>query len=67
MSKFLQRLAVKKKALLAEEALAKRLRRDEIAACAYCQQNKGKMHPPHFASPGCQSGHHNHCTCDVCF
>lgn len=42
-------------------------RRREIEACAFCQENKGKMHPPHFASPRCESGKRNHCTCDVCF
>jgi hypothetical protein len=47
-------------------ALAK-ARQDEIANCKYCQENKGQMHPPHFASANCQSGRHNHCTCDTCF
>lgn len=42
------------------------LRRAEIEACAFCQENKGKMHPPHFASPNCESGQRNHCTCDLC-
>lgn len=23
--------------------------------------------PQHFASPRCQSGGRNHCTCDICF
>lgn len=23
--------------------------------------------PSHTAKPGCESGRHNHCTCDVCF
>ena len=39
----------------------------EIAACTFCQSFKGKMHPPHFASPNCESGKRNHCTCDICF
>jgi hypothetical protein len=42
-------------------------KRREIAACAYCQENKGVMHPPHFASSRCESGKRNHCTCDICF
>ncbi len=42
-------------------------RRREIEACAFCRENKGKMAPRHFASPRCESGKRNHCTCDVCF
>lgn len=49
----------------AQAALKARLA--EIEACAFCQKNKGKMAPPHFASPNCESGKHNHCTCDACF
>jgi len=25
------------------------------------------FHPPHDASPNCESGGHNHCSCNVCF
>jgi hypothetical protein len=36
--------------------------------CAYCQQHvPGSMMPSHTASPRCQSGSRNHCTCDTCF
>jgi hypothetical protein len=47
--------------------LAAKARQDEIDNCAYCQANKGQMAPRHFASPNCESGKHNHCTCDICF
>lgn len=33
--------------------------------CPTCQ--RGGMMPPHFASPRCESGGHNHCSCDTCF
>ena len=39
----------------------------EIADCTYCQENKGQMAPRHFASPRCESGGHNHCSCDICW
>jgi hypothetical protein len=38
--------------------------------CTYCDLEYDKptgLFPPHTASPRCQSGHHNHCTCDTCF
>lgn len=38
--------------------------------CTYCDLEYDKptgFFPPHTASPRCQSGHHNHCTCDTCF
>lgn len=35
--------------------------------CPSCSAEKGGIHPPHFASPRCESGRHNHCTCDTCF
>jgi hypothetical protein len=36
--------------------------------CSYCEQFGGSlMMPPHFASPSCQSGGRNHCTCGICF
>jgi hypothetical protein len=47
--------------------VAAKARQDEIANCAYCQANKGQMHPPHFASPFCESGRRNHCSCEVCW
>ena len=35
--------------------------------CSYCDGEKGDFHPPHDASRGCESGGHNHCSCDNCF
>lgn len=36
--------------------------------CTYCRQHTpGEMMPSHTASPRCQSGGRNHCTCDTCF
>ena len=41
--------------------------------CPTCVQEKlghktlSPMMPNHKASPRCQSGGHNHCTCDTCF
>ena len=42
----------------------------EKANCNYCIKSKESgdtMMPPHFASRRCQSGNHNHCTCDACY
>lgn len=42
----------------------------EIAACAFCQAEKARgntFYPNHFASPRCESGGRNHCSCDTCF
>lgn len=33
--------------------------------CPVCA--RGGMMPPHNASPRCESGGHEHCSCDVCF
>lgn len=40
--------------------------------CSYCQEyynhpRLSPMMPRHTASKRCQSGGHNHCTCDTCF
>ena len=43
--------------------------------CSYCDRERtrntadgyGPFMPPHDASPNCESGKHNHCTCDTCF
>ena len=41
--------------------------------CSYCDREYAKngdkltMMPSHDASSRCQSGGHNHCTCDTCF
>ena len=42
-------------------------KRHEVEGCAYCERYKGQMHPSHDASARCESGKHEHCTCDVCF
>lgn len=31
------------------------------------QRCRVAFHPPHDASPRCESGGRNHCSCDVCF
>jgi hypothetical protein len=37
-------------------------------SCQTCAQlAKGEMCPPHDASPRCESGKRNHCSCDICF
>ena len=41
-----------------------------VSLCDYCDEmkKKGESHfPPHDASPRCESGKKDHCTCDVCF
>lgn len=36
--------------------------------CRYCDERRNdNMMPPHTASPGCESGKANHCTCDACY
>jgi hypothetical protein len=38
--------------------------------CAYCDRlraERSTYHPNHNASPRCQSGRRDHCTCDTCF
>lgn len=37
----------------------------EAGTCPTCAADK--QGPPHFASSRCQSGGHNHCSCDTCF
>ena len=41
----------------------------ELVACQTCYnvRRTGEMAPPHFASVRCESGQHNHCSCDTCF
>lgn len=41
-----------------------------VDGCAYCEREKAAgntFFPRHFASDRCESGKHNHCTCDTCF
>jgi len=38
--------------------------------CTYCDRARAtgdQMMPSHTASVTCQSGSHNHCTCDRCY
>ena len=43
-------------------------RRQRVEGCAFCESEKdSSFFPPHDASKRCLSGHHPHCTCDVCF
>lgn len=42
-------------------------RRQRISGCTYCETVDDKGAPPHDASPRCESGKHNHCTCDICW
>ena len=37
--------------------------RDAMIPCAACVEGG----PPHYASPKCESGARNHCSCDRCF
>jgi hypothetical protein len=39
----------------------------QCKSCDEYRRLKDRMYPWHDASPGCESGHHNHCTCDICF
>lgn len=38
----------------------------ERLTCSFCLAHDGEG-PPHSASSRCESGKHNHCSCDVCF
>ena len=50
------------------ETVEKKPHRDRDPDCSYCAKFKpGAMMPPHDASPNCESGRRNHCTCDTCF
>lgn len=45
------------------------LRRQKLAAgeCSYCDRETSDFHPPHDASPNCESGKRSHCSCETCF
>ncbi len=47
----------------------RRRRLSTVGECAYCdaERNGSGFHPHHDASDRCESGKHNHCTCDTCF
>lgn len=41
-----------------------------LGECTYCDSLRAQgetFHPSHNASPRCESGKRNHCTCDTCF
>lgn len=42
---------------------------DEVcsAVCPTCVKFKDQLVPPHYASPKCESGRYNHCSCGICF
>lgn len=40
------------------------LRRKDVPGCKVCES---AFLPYHDASPFCESGGHDHCTCDMCF
>ena len=42
-------------------------RRGKVPGCTYCDQQTTLYFPSHDASPRCESGKHNHCSCNVCF
>lgn len=41
--------------------------RRPLGECATCDKEGDGMMPSHTASDRCESGKHNHCTCDACF
>lgn len=47
-----------------------RRHRAEPGQCATCDREAladNDFHPAHDASPRCESGGRNHCSCDICF
>lgn len=42
-------------------------RRHTAPGCPTCERETTDFHPPHDASPRCESGGREHCSCDVCF
>jgi len=54
------------------DAAARQERRHQApeGECPYCDGERAKgntHHPSHDASPRCESGKRNHCTCDTCW
>ena len=42
--------------------------RRPVGGCSYCDECRhDNMMPSHTASPRCESGKRNHCTCDACY
>lgn len=55
-----------------ERAVEEQLQQQIVDACSYCQREKAERRgtspmPNHFASPNCESGKRDHCTCDTCY
>ena len=47
-----------------------RRHRLDLGLCPYCDrcwEERLDFHPSHDASRSCESGKHNHCSCDTCF
>jgi len=44
-----------------------RRHRVPFGECHHCDMNAQSFGPSHDASPRCESGKRNHCTCDTCF
>lgn len=42
-------------------------RRHDVPGCPRCDREPTVFHPAHDASPRCDSGGYEHCSCDVCF
>ena len=41
-----------------------------VAGCSFCEREHARgnrFFPSHVASTRCESGRHDHCTCDTCF
>ncbi len=49
------------------ERIIHHLRLDAEGACAECERIGNGSGPRHDASPHCESGGRNHCTCGICF
>lgn len=51
------------------EASAPLNRYEYVPGCHDCDRRmaNGGFGPAHLASPRCESGRHEHCSCDVCF
>lgn len=39
----------------------------ECKTCDREREADSTFHPPHDASPNCECGGHNHCSCGTCF
>jgi hypothetical protein len=54
----------------ARPKLSLRRHRAKQGECTFCDREIAAgnyHHPSHDANPRCESGKHNHCTCDLCF